>query len=88
MSGPAHLPADHYGLTWLAGSLGPAERRCLREIVEMGDVFDVRGTSYLVAPLSPDALEALSCFESEGADLEPPEDGEPDSDMEPEHYRP
>ncbi len=43
----------------------------VREIVERGDLIFVDGTTYLVAPVSPRCIDALSAFEAEAEDREP-----------------
>ncbi len=68
---PEFIPAlPEHALIWLAGELGPAERRAMREIVERGDLADVAGQQYLVAPVSPTTIDALAAFEAEGEDRE------------------
>lgn len=62
------LPDD--ALSWLAGKLGPPERRAMREIVERGDLAEVDGQAYLVAPVSAPTIDALAAFEVEGEDRE------------------
>ena len=57
-------------LSWLAGSLGPPERRAMREIVQRGDLAEVGGQAYLVAPVSAPTIDALAAFEVEGEDRE------------------
>lgn len=74
------LPED--ALSWLAGKLGPAERRALREIAQGGDLAEVNGQSYLVAPVSPAAIDALAAFEAEGEDRENDLCDEPGEDRE------
>ena len=64
----AGLPAG--ALPWLTADLGPPERRALREIVERGDLAMVDGQAYLVAPVSPETIDALAAFEAEGEDRE------------------
>ena len=63
-------------LSWLAGELGPVERLALREIAERADLIYVDGVTYLVAPVSPRCIDALSMFEA-GADDREPEPLEP-----------
>ena len=87
---PGFLPAvpDHV-LPWLIGELGPVERLAMREIVERADLIFVDGMTYLIAPVSPRCIDALSAFEAEGEDRvndlcdEPDEDHEPGADDEP-----
>ena len=62
------LPDD--ALSWLAGSLGPPERRAMREIVLQGDLAEVSGQQYLVAPVSPATIDTPASFEAEGEDCE------------------
>ncbi len=62
------LPDD--ALSWLAGTLGPPERRTMREIVERGDLAEVDGEQFIVAPVSPATIDALAAFEAEGEDRE------------------
>ncbi len=72
------LPAAE--LSWLAGKLGPPERRALREIVEGGDPADVGGTLYLVAQVSDATIDALAAFEAEGEDREDFDDDQVNED--------
>ena len=68
---PEFIPAlPEAALSWLAGSLGPPERRPMREIVERGDLAHVDGQAYLVAPVSPATIDALAAFSAEGEDME------------------
>ncbi len=68
---PEFIPAlPEHTLIWLAGELGPAERRAMREIVERGDLAEVNGQVYLVAPVSAPTIDALAAFEAEGEDRE------------------
>ncbi len=68
---PEFIPAlPEAALSWLAGTLGPPERRAMREIVERGDLAEVDGQSYLVAPVSAPTIDALAAFEAEGEDRE------------------
>ncbi len=62
--------AKQPALPRLAGELGPAERRAMREIVERGDLAEVNGQAYLVAPVSAPTIDALAAFEAEGEDRE------------------
>ena len=65
------IPAlPKHALFWLADELGPAERRALREIVEIRDLVEVDGQTCLVAPVSDDTVDALAAFEAEGEDRE------------------
>ena len=65
------IPAlPEHALIWLAGELGPSERRAMREIVERGDLAEVNGQAYLVAPVSAPTIDALAAFEAEGEDRE------------------
>ena len=54
----------------MAATLGPAERRALREIVQPGDLTEVEGKVYLVAAVSAATIDALAAFEAEGEDME------------------
>ena len=68
---PEFIPAlPGEALTWLAGDLGPSERRAMREIVERGDLAEVNGEQFIVAPVSPATIDALAAFEAEGEDRE------------------
>ncbi len=68
---PEFIPAlPEHALSWLAGKLGPAERKAMREIVQGGDLADVEGRVYLVARVSPTTIDALAAFEAEGEDRE------------------
>ena len=88
-SRPEFIPALPEGaLSWLAGKLGPAERRALREIVERGDLAEVHGEFYLVAPVSPATIDALAAFEAEGEDRENDLCDEPGEDAEPKQTAP
>ncbi len=69
---PASLPAIPDDLlSWLAGELGPDERLAMREIAERADLIHMDGETYLVAPVSPRCIDALSAFEAEAEDREP-----------------
>ncbi|MCH7793909.1 MAG: hypothetical protein IH900_02030 [Proteobacteria bacterium] len=82
-SNPEFVPALPEGaLSWLAGSLGPAERRVVREIVQPGDLAEVEGKTYLVAPVSAATIDALAAFEAEGEDYENDLCDEPSEDLE------
>ncbi len=68
---PEFVPAlPEHALIWLAGELGPAERRAMREIVERGDLAEVNGEQFIVAPVSAATIDALAAFEAEGEDRE------------------
>ena len=68
---PEFIPAlPGEALTWLAGGLGPSERRAMREIAQHGDLTEVHGQQYLVAPVSVSTIDALAAFEAEGEDRE------------------
>ena len=54
-------------LSWLAGELGPADRKAL---CENGELVLVDGDPVLVAPISAATFDALAAFECEGEDLE------------------
>lgn len=69
-------------LGWILGPLVPAERRTLGEIVQHGDLLDVDGRAYIVAPVSPEALDVLAAFGSEGEDRELDLEDEPGTDEE------
>ncbi len=77
------LPDD--ALSWLASTLGPPERRAMREIVQRGDLAEVDGQSYLVAPVSDATIDALAMFEAEGEDMENDLCDEPSEDRERDH---
>ncbi len=80
---PEFIPAlPEHALIWLAGELGPAERRAMREIVERGDLAEVNGQVYLVAPVSAPTIDALAAFEAEGEDRENDLCDEPNGDRE------
>ncbi len=70
-------------LNWLAGRLGPPERRAMREIVQGGDLAEVDGKHDLVAPVSNATIDALAAFEAEGEDRENDLEDEPGVDVEP-----
>ena len=57
-------------LSWLAATLGPPERRAMREIVQRGDLAEVDGQQFIVAPVSTATIDALAAFEAEGEDME------------------
>lgn len=57
-------------LSWLAGELGPDERRAMREIAERADLLQVDGQTYLIAPVTPRCIDALAAFEAAGEDRE------------------
>ncbi len=69
-------------LPWLTGTLGPPERRALREIAQHGDLTVIEGRSYLVSPVSETTIDALAAFEAEGEDREDDLCDEPDHDDE------
>ena len=78
------IPAmEGHWLSWLAGKLGPPERRALREIVETGDLVKENGHTYIVARLSSATIDALAAFEAEGEDRENDLEDEPETDTEP-----
>ncbi len=80
---PEFIPAlPEHTLIWLAGELGPAERRAMREIVERGDLAEVNGEQFIVAPVSPETIDALAAFEAEGEDRENDLCDEPSEDRE------
>ncbi len=70
-------------LSWLAGKLGPVERRALREICETGDLIEQDGKKFLVARVSEPTIDALAAFDAEGEDREPYMEDEPATDAEP-----
>ena len=76
---PALPPRE---LSWLAGNLGPAERRALREIAETGDLVKENGHTYLVARVSSPTIDALAAFEAEGEGREIEDLDEPGTDNE------
>ena len=66
-----YLPALVEGtLSWLAGKLGPSDRRALREIAETGDIVKRGERTYLIARVSSATVAALAVFEAEGEDRE------------------
>ena len=72
---PDFLPAVPDAiLSLLAGELGPLERLAMREIAERADLIFVDGTTYLIAPVSPRCIDALSAFEAGAEDREPEPD--------------
>ncbi len=77
-----NLILSENALPWLTGTLGPPERRALREIAEHGDLTVIEGRSYLVAPVSVSTIDALAAFEAEGEDREDDLCDEPDHDDE------
>ena len=80
---PEFIPAlPEHALIWLAGELGPVERRAMREIVERGDLAKVNGQQFIVAPVSPETIDALAAFEAEGEDRENDLCDEPSEDRE------
>ena len=81
---PRRASGLRHWLSWLAGKLGPPERRALREIVETGDLVKENGHTYIVARLSSATIDALAAFEAEGEDREPMDlEDEPETDTEP-----
>ena len=73
-------------LSYLIGSLKPADRQALMHIVETADLIPVEGCEpYLLVPTTPQLLETLATFEAEAEDLEPEpeEDGDPAEDDDP-----
>ena len=80
----AFIPAvSDQRLSWLAGELGPVERRALREICETGELVKENGHTYVLARVSSETIDALAAFESEGEDREPDLEDEPGTDKEP-----
>lgn len=80
-SRPEFIPAlPEHALSWLAGQLGPPERRAMREIAQGGDLADVGGTLYLVAQVSDATIDALAAFEAEGKDREDFDDDQVNED--------
>src|SRR5258705_4710565 len=77
---PRPLPTAPHELSWLAGTLGDAERRAMREIVQFADVITVNGHKFLLAPVSDKAIDALASFEIEAEDRELEEDACPAGD--------
>jgi hypothetical protein len=74
-----HIPVIGQScLSYLAGKLGPIDRRALREICERGDLIEVDGLFYILAPVTPETMDALAAFEAETEDRE----WEPDDDVE------
>ena len=74
--------ADHE-LPWLAGKLGPAERRALRMICETADLVIVEDQLHLIVPALDDLVDILAAFEAEGEDRENDLEDEPQPDDEP-----
>ena len=66
-------------LAWLAGRL-PDERRAMRYICQVADIFDVAGSAFLMVPVDRDAklIDILATFEAEAEDRENDLDDEPD----------
>jgi hypothetical protein len=62
------IPTDE--LSWLAAGLAPPERRAMREIVIGADLLEVDGLFYLLAPVSPETIDAMAAFEAETEDRE------------------
>ena len=54
-----------------------AERQALREIAGQGDILNVDGQPYILAPVSPATVDALAALEADTADMEPNGDYEP-----------
>ena len=48
----------------------PPERQAMPQIVQAGDIYEVRGIHCLVAPVTPETLEAMALFEAEGEERE------------------
>ena len=71
-------------LAWLAGQLGPEERRAMRYICLTADVLEVDDAAYLLVPVDRDhrLVDALAAFKAEGEDRENDLDDEPDEGME------
>ena len=88
------IPAvESYELCFLAGELGPPERKALRQIVEDADLLEAAGGVWLLARVTSETIDAMCNFESDGEDREPdlcdePCDLEPDVDDEPDHRTP
>jgi hypothetical protein len=79
----AFIPAlPQAELGWIFAPLVPAERRALDEIVQRGDLVDVEGCVYIIAPVSAKTIDALAAFGAEGEDREPDLEDEPGTDEE------
>ena len=59
---------------WAVGEIAPDERIALAEIAATGDVVQLDGTTYIVAPISPRTMDALAAFEADLVDREPEPD--------------
>ncbi len=76
---PESIPAlPEHTLIWLAGELGPAERRAMREIVETAEVVREKDHVILVARVSAATMDSLASFETSREDLEDGTDHEPE----------
>ena len=79
---PVPAIAEHR-LQWLAGNLGPAERRALRMIYETADLVLVNDEPYLIVAALDDLIDTPAAFEAEGEDRENDFEDEPQPDDEP-----
>ncbi len=52
------------------GCLTPRRLPRLAAVVQAGDLAEVEGKFYLVAPVSAATIDALAAFEAEGEDME------------------
>ena len=55
----------------------------MREIAERADLETIDGHTFIVAPVSPETIDALAAFEAEGEDRENDLEDEPGQDGEP-----
>ena len=71
-----------HALPYIAGQLGHAERKALRNIAETADLLFVEGQPYLLAMVTEATLAALAAFEAEAEDRENDLCDEPGQDEE------
>ena len=74
---------DERALSWLAGKLGPDERKALRHIAETADLIETGDSTWLLAPVTADLVDTLAAFEADGEDRENDLYDEPQADDEP-----
>lgn len=59
--------------------LAPPEKRALRQIVQVADILEVNGKTYLLAEVSERTIDILAAFEAHREDMEPDDPGGEDS---------
>ena len=71
-------PLPDHELAFLAGKLGPDERKALRQIVATADLIEAGdGGPWLLVPTTPTLIGALAAFEADAEDRENDLEDEP-----------